>query len=168
MSNPKAWALALGLMWATAAHANLVLEHAQSAGVKRCLPVVQKISAFLVGAKKEAHGAHSLWGRVGADGKLFTAFVERNEPDYTYLASISVAPLPDGTCSAVYEQIYNAPVPCAQMASMLPGYRYRAVLNKEVSVYDNSSIDTAMIYLMPAPPNGCLMVKKEVWLSAVP
>ena len=167
MRNPKVWALALGLMCATAAHANGVLEYAKSGGVKRCLPVIQKLSEYLIGANKEAYGAHSVRGLVGADGKLFTAVIERNEPSYTSLASMSVAPLPDGTCSAVYEQIYNASVSCTQMALLLPIYKLRTTLNKEVAVYEHQSDDTQTVYMMPTP-NGCLLVKKGIWPSVAP
>lgn len=167
MSNPKVWGVAMGLMCATAAHANLVLEHAQSAGVKRCLPIVRQLSEFLIEDKKDAHGAHSQWGRVGADGKLFTSVIERNDPNYTVVASMSVAPLPGGACTAVYEQIYNIPLPCAQAASLLTNHKNRGVINRDVSLYEHLSSDTVMIYMMQAS-NGCLVVKKEVWPSVTP
>lgn len=147
------------LATADAVAQNQVVEQAQKAGVKRCLPAVAAISNYLIGA--DPHGVDSFRTRK-PDEQPFSATIERDTADGVALSSVTVTPLQDGDCALSYDQInwYNSS--CLVVAKELyPQHQYRGVLSKKVILLEGA----ASVYLLPAG-DGCLVLKKEVIVKA--
>jgi hypothetical protein len=138
---------------------NKITQQAKKAGVKRCLPAVEAISNYLIGA--DPHGVDS-FRTPKPNQQPFSATIERNASDGVVLSSTTITPTQDGDCVLNYDLIRWYDASCLVVAQeRYPKHRYRGVLSKKVILLDGA----ARVYLLPAG-DGCLALKKEVILKA--
>lgn len=139
---------------------NLPYLQAKKAGIKKCLPAIQKISEFLV--KDAKIGTHSRWSRNSPDTSAFSTVIEANVSDGTILMNLNVTPTLGGNCYIEYESIFHFNKSCLAASQSLKDAKYVGELNKEIAVLSQGNVDTYLI------PNGneCTMVRKEVIMDA--
>lgn len=143
-----------------AAAENQVLEQANKAGIRQCMPAVEAISRFLIGSDK--HGADDAYPGKDTDRQIYSTTIERLTPEGSRLISLSVAPVTAGNCSLVYDQVQWFDAQCLVVAKeRFPELRYKGVLAGQVAVLEGP----ATVYLFPAG-TGCLTLKKEVITNA--
>lgn len=155
--------LVVGLLFSASSLAgeNIPLQHAQKAGVKQCLPAVQKVSEFLL--KGDNHGANSTWSAARPDKQVYASVIERPFSDASQIISLVVTPSASGECSIVYERIAYFSESCIAMAkNTLSSFEYKGEVNQRVTRM--SSKNSGDAYLMPIA-NGCLLVRHEVILD---
>lgn len=137
---------------------NVPLQHAQKAGIKQCLPAIQKVSEFLLEGGN--HGAHSMWSTANPDKQVFVSMIERTFSDRSQIYSLFVAPNAAGECPTVYERIIYVPESCIATAkNSFSNFEYKGELNQRVTVLSSKNGGDA--YLMPISA-GCLVVRMEV------
>lgn len=149
-------AITLGLVAANVSAENIPYGHAKDAGVKKCLPAIKKITDFLI--EDGNAGAHSFWNTDNPDSSAFSTVIERNFSDGTILTNVTVSPTPNGKCYVEYQKIINMNKPCIATAQGLDGAKYKAEVNKEVSILEHGVVS---VYLIPNG-NQCTMLRKEV------
>lgn len=148
----------LALIFATPCVAeNIPYDQAKEAGIKKCLPAVQKVSEFLHEGKH--HGAHSSWATQSPDKQMFVSTIERTYSDGAQIMSMFVAPVPTGECATAYERIMYWDKSCLALAKdTFSDFEYKGELNKFVTILSKKSGGSA--YLMPAG-SGCVSVRRE-------
>lgn len=165
MRNFSFFALAMGVVFSANTFAeNVVVDQATKSGIKKCLPAVKNIADFLI--KDGDAGAHSVWNSSTPDKQIFTSVVERNFKDGILLTSLTFAPVTGGQCAAVYDQIDYSPKSCIAVSKQTFGkYEYKNSINKNVIVLESEGVS---VYLLPAKGGGCVSLKKEVLMDAMP
>jgi hypothetical protein len=156
----RAFIITVGLLLAgaTLAGENIPLQQAQKAGVKKCLPAVQKVSEFLLEGGN--HGAHGTWNIARPDKQVYASMIERTFSDASQIFSLVVTPTVSGECPTVYERIAYFQESCIATAkNTLSNFEYKGELNKRVTIMSSKSGGDA--YLMPIA-SGCLLVRREV------
>lgn len=149
-------AITLGVVSTSVLAENIPYDQAQKAGVKKCLPAIKKITDFVIDDGNA--GAHSFWNTDNPDSSAFTTIIERNFSDGAILTNVTVSPTPNGKCYVEYQKIVNMNKPCIATAQGLEGAKYKAEVNKEVSILEHGAVS---VYLIPNG-NQCTMVRKEV------
>ena len=159
------FALAMGVVFsANASSENVVVNHASKSGVKKCLPAVKYMADFLI--KDGNAGAHSLWNTDDSNKQIFTSVIERNFNDGVLLTSLTVAPVTGGQCAAVYDQIDYSPKSCIAVSKQTFGkLEYKNTVNKDVIILEQGNL---YVYLLPVEGGGCVSLKKEVLMDAMP
>jgi len=139
---------------------NLVYQQAKKAGIKKCLPAIEYISDFLV--KNIDIGTHSRWSITDSDRSAFTTVIEANVSDGTVFINLNVTPTLDGKCYIEYESVFRFNESCIATSQTLKNAKYIGLVNKEIAVFNQDSLDTYLI------PNGkqCIMIRKEIILDA--
>lgn len=152
--------LVVGLLFSASSLAgeNIPLQQAQKAGVKQCLPAVQKVSEFLLEGGN--HGAQGIWNTARPDKQVYASMIERTFSDASQIFSLVVTPVASGECPTVYERIAYFSESCIATAkNTLPSFEYKGELNQRVTIMSSKNGGDA--YLMPIA-NGCLLVRREV------
>lgn len=135
---------------------NDVVTRAKKAGVKRCLPAINALSGFIIGQEK--HGSHDVWQNGNANKGVFSSTIERDAKQGSSLTSLTVAPVQNGKCSTVYDQVQWFDRPCLEVAKKhFPNFSYQGLLAKRVMLLQGP----ATLYLQPAG-DGCLSLKKQI------
>ena len=150
------FAATLCLISVAASAENVIVKQARQAGVKQCMPAVEKIADYLVGDGDA--GIHSVWSSDNPDNQAFTAMIERNYSDGSIVANLVVAPVKSGECYVEYEKIIQFNKSCLAASRDFKGANYKGELNKEVAVMDH---DAVSVYLIPSG-NNSIVVRKEV------
>ena len=131
---------------------------AAQAGIKTCLPTIEKVDTYLVARQSEE--AVSFWGKTAPDKKLFSALLALETPNGNSLASLNVMPSSDGQCMAEYTQTGYVAQTCLDYANSLGNaVRYMRDLGKKTAMFQGQ--EGVQIYLTNAGP-GCLWVRKQV------
>lgn len=158
-------ALMLGSVLSSSVAAdNAVVNQAAGSGVKKCLPAVRSISDFLI--RDGNAGAHSVWNSNTPDKQIFTSVIERNFIDGILLTNLTVSPVASGQCAVVYDQIKYSSKSCVAVSKEnFENYEYKDSLNKEVVVLQSGGV---YVYLLPAEGGGCVSLKKEILMDAIP
>ncbi len=133
-------------------------------GVQRCAPVFEQAGSFLF----ENAQAQFVVQPLGPDANRWPTAVtiESSHPpsgqrttDQTRLTTLVVAPA--GSCSGLYNQVIYWPEPCAALKKRV----FAAFGNERpllARVRQSEANPGLQLYLMPAGPNGCVSVKKEL------
>ncbi len=144
-------ALAMGTAFSTNVFAqNVVVNQAEKAGVKKCLPAVKNMADFLI--KDGNAGSYAVWNSKTPDQQVFTSVIERNFSNGILLTSLTVAPVTSGQCAAVYDQVSYSPKSCIAVSKETFGkYEYKDSVNKDVVVLEAGGV---YVYLLPAEGGG--------------
>lgn len=140
---------------------NIVVKQAEKAGVKKCLPAIKSLSAFII--KNGDAGANSSWNSKNPDNNVFSSSIERTFSDGVMFTDLTVSPVTSGACSAIYNMIYYESKSCMAVAKdKYEKAKYKGELNKSITFLDDNDVDT---YLMPAGA-GCIVIRKESVMNA--
>ena len=140
---------------------NLIVKQAREAGIKHCLPAIEKIANFLDSDSKA--GVHSIWNKNNPDKQAFSAVIERNYSDGDIIINLNVTPVPTGECYVEYEKIIQFNKSCLATSKEFKNAEYKAEINKNVSLLDQ---DGVYIYLIPAGSN-CIVLRKEAIMDGL-
>jgi hypothetical protein len=149
------------LLLATANAENIVVKQARAAGVKHCLPAIEKISNFLI--EDENTGAQSNWNSEQPDTHPFSTLIERNYDDGTVVINLNVTPVTTGQCYVEYEKIIQFEGSCLAASHKFKGAEYIGELNREVSALQQDAVN---IFLIPSGSN-CIAVLKEILMDGL-
>lgn len=150
--------LLAGLL-STAAHAAPPPATAQAAqaGIKTCLPAIEKIEVWL--ARGHAENALAFWDDAAADKNLFSALITLENQAGNNLANLNVVPSSDGQCVVEYTQTGYVAQTCADhLKSLGNGARFVRDLNSKTALIQGQGVQ---IFLSPAG-QGCLWMRKEI------
>lgn len=140
---------------------NVVVKHAEKAGVKKCLPAIKSLSDFII--KRGDAGAYSMWNTKNPDNNIFSSSIERTFTDGVIFTDFTVSPVASGACSAIYNKIWYESKSCiAVVKEKYEKAKYKGELNKNITYLDDNDVDT---YLMPAG-GGCIVIRKELVMNA--
>ena len=128
-----------------------------------CAPVFQQAGGFLF----ENADVQFVVQPLGPDTNRWPTVVtaegnyplKAGTPNQTRLTTLIVAPA--GTCSGLYQQVIYWPEPCPALKARVFG----AFINDRpllARVRQSEASAGLQLYLMPAGPNGCVSVKKEL------
>lgn len=92
-------------------------EHAQRAGIQRCLMVIESAARRLV--RDNEHGAISSWSPQDADRRLFNSQIVIRYADQPVVAILTVSPVPGARCDGVATAVNYIDMPCAQARQTL-------------------------------------------------
>lgn len=130
---------------------------AAQAGIKTCLPLIEKVETYLAGRQYEE--ALSFWDNAAADKNLFSALLALENPNGNSLASLNVVQSSDGQCVAEYTQTGYVAQTCLDYAKSLGNaVRFLRDLGKKTAMFQGQGVQ---IYLTNAG-QGCLWVRKEI------
>ncbi len=109
-------ALVMGVMATSAAQAEAVgpYSSAVKAGVKKCLPAIKKLSAFLLPDPK--YGWSCTHVQANPDKGIFSCVVETVDTKPVEFISMAVIPSADGSCAAQYTRVGIWPKNCEALA----------------------------------------------------
>lgn len=139
---------------------NGITQVAAKAGVKSCLPTIEKVGNFVT-ANTRNRGFVFL-PPDNADQKVSSASIEVELPNKSIAyASMSTAPTKDGSCDALYETVTYWDAPCPDVAAKgFPQAKLTGALQQQILVLQGGP--QLRIFLMPAGAQGCVAIKKEV------
>jgi hypothetical protein len=130
---------------------------AAKAGIKTCLPAIEKVETYLVG--KQAAEAVIFWDNAAADSNLFSALIELEDPNANSIANLNVVPSADGQCIAEYSQTGYAAQNCMDyLKTMGNSVRHVRDLGRKSSLFQGQGVQI----LLTNAGNGCLWVRKEI------
>ncbi|WP_127477151.1 hypothetical protein [Sulfurivermis fontis] len=154
-------AVAMCVIATTVSAENVVVKQAREAGVKRCMPAIEKIANFLIGDGNA--GVHSVWNSDNPDKQAFSAVIERNYSDGAIVTNLNVTPVPTGQCYVEYEKIIQFNKSCLAAAQEFKGAEYKGEVNKEVGALNHNGVH---VYLIPSGTN-CIVVRKEIIMDGL-
>jgi hypothetical protein len=139
---------------------NGISQAAAKAGVKSCLPTIEKVGNFVT-ANTRNRGFVFLPPK-DADMQVTSASLEVELPNKSIAyASMSTAPTKDGSCDALYETVTYWDAPCPDVAAKgFPQAKLTGALQQQILVLQGGP--QLRIFLMPAGAQGCVAIKKEV------
>ena len=140
---------------------NFPYDQAVKAGIKTCLPVIKKVTNFII--EDGNAGAHSLWDKENPNSGSFSTVIERDYSDGVLVSNITVTPAKNGKCSVEYQRIFNMDKPCIAVSQYFKNAKYRTELNKSVSVLEDG---TTFMYLIPNG-NQCTVIRKEYFVDGL-
>lgn len=142
---------------AFSAHAeNVVVQQARQAGMKHCMPAIEKIANFLIDDGNA--GAHSVWNSVDPDKNAFSSMIERNFSDGVIVTNLNVTHTATGACYVEYEKIIQFNKSCLATSQEFKDAKYTGELNKEIGALNHDGVH---VYLIPMNGN-CIAVRKEI------
>lgn len=153
--------LALSLLASHAVAENVSLNQARQAGIKTCLPAIEKITDSIIDGGNA--GAQSFWHNEKPDSTGFTTAIERNFKDGVVFTNVSVVPAANGECYVEYQRVSNVNKTCLATAQGLEGAKYKGELNKEIAILERRGVT---VYLIPNG-NQCTVVSKEVIMDGL-
>lgn len=134
---------------------------AAQAGVRNCLPVIEKTEAFL--ARGQSGNSLAFWDRAAPDANIFSAVLALESTTGNSLANLNVVPTPDGQCAVEYTQTGYVPQTCAEHFKTLgEAARFVRDLNSKTALIQGQGVQ---IFLSPAG-QGCLWMRKEILRQA--
>jgi hypothetical protein len=151
----------LSLLVTTANAENNIVKQPREAGVKHCLPAIEKISTFLI--EDGDTGAQSNWNSEHPDLYPFSTVIERNYDDGPVVINLNIAPLATGQCYVEYEKIIQFQESCLAVSHRFKGAEYVGELNREVAALKQEAVN---IFLIPSGPN-CIAVLKEIVMDGL-
>ncbi len=128
-----------------------------------CAPVFQQAGGFLFENAEVQFVAQPLGPDTNRWPTVVTAEgsypMKAGASNQTRLTTLIVAPA--GTCSGMYQQVVYWPEPCAALKARVFGAfgNERPLLAR---VRQSEASPALQLYLMPAGPNGCVSIKKEL------
>lgn len=135
-----------------------VTAQAAQAGIKTCLPVIEKVESFLT--RGQSGNVLTFWDNAAPDRNLFSALLALENNSGNSLTNLNVVPSTDGQCAVEYTQTGYAPLTCANYAKNLgKSASYVRDLNSKTALFQGQGVQ---IYLSPAGQNGCLWMRKEI------
>lgn len=151
-----------------AASSSLVAAaQAAQAGIRSCLPAIERVESYLKG--QQAEDGVAFWSRKDPDGALFSALLTLEHPqdDTPTLASLNAARSADGGCVVEYTQTGYTSLACHDFARRR-GFADAFVrdLGKKTALFQARGSQVT-IYLTRAG-QGCLWVRKEVIVEQPP
>lgn len=130
---------------------------AAQAGVRSCLPVIEKMEAYL--AKGQSGNSLAFWDRAAPDTHIFSAVLALENAAGNSIANLNVVPSPDGQCAIEYTQTGYAAQTCADyLRTMGNAARFVRDLNSKTALIQGRGVQ---ILLSPAG-QGCLWARKEI------
>jgi hypothetical protein len=134
-----------------------VTAQAAQAGVKSCLPVIEKMETFL--GQGQSGNSLAFWDRGAPDANIFSALLVLENSAGNSLANLNVVPSPDGQCAVEYTQTGYAAQTCADYFKTLGNAaRFVRDLNSKTALIQGQGVQ---ILLSPAG-QGCLWMRKEI------
>lgn len=131
---------------------------AEKAGIKTCLPVIERVESFL--SRGHSGNVLTFWDKAAPDRNLFSALMALENQNGSNLTNLNVMPSTDGQCVVEYTQTGFVPLACANYAKSLgDSVRFVRDLNSRTALFDGRGVQ---LYLSPAGPNGCLWMRKEI------
>jgi hypothetical protein len=140
---------------------NVPVNQAKQAGIKKCLPAIEKITNFIIEGGNA--GAHSFWHNEKPDSRAFTTAIERHFADGVVFTNVNVVPTADGECYVEYLRISNMNKSCLATAQGLEGAKYKGELRKDIAILEHRGVT---VYLIPNA-SQCTMVRKEVIMDGL-
>ena len=139
---------------------NGITRAAANAGVRTCLERIEKVSNFIV-KNTQSKFVMSL-PPADVDRQIASASFEAQLPNKAIAyATMTTAPTTDGGCDALYETVAYWDSSCADIAKKgFPGTKSLGVLQQHIIVLEGNN--NLKIFLMPAGPQGCVAIKKEI------
>ncbi len=141
---------------------NGITRAAASAGVRTCLERIDQVSKFIT-AKTQSKFVMSLPpADVNVDRHITSASFEVKLPSKVVAyASMTAAPTTDGGCDALYETVVYWTNSCTDVAQKgFPNAKKVGVIQQHITVLQGNT--NFRVFLMPAGPQGCVAIKKEV------
>lgn len=139
---------------------NIPTSMAKQKKVKKCLPMVEKVSNFLI--EQNQHGGDATWNSKASDEHMYSALVAKRYNDGE--SHIHMAMAPSGNqCDAVYTETFVMEKSClAVREEVFKDFRYRGTLSDTTLVLQNAS-SSVDVYLSNAGTNGrlCLVTRRE-------
>lgn len=130
---------------------------AAQAGVRTCLPALEKLEAWLT--REQSGNAVAFWDNAAADKNLFSAMLTLENKTSNSLANLNVVPSPDGQCVVEYTQTGYAAQTCTEYYKGLGNSaRFVRDLNSKTALLQGQGVQ---ILLSPAG-QGCLWMRKEI------
>jgi len=139
---------------------NGITRAVAKAGVKTCLDRIERTGNFLTENSKSK--AIMYLPMADIDRQLTSASYEISYPNNTIAyASMTAAPTADGACDSLYETVVYWANSCTDLAEKgFPGTKVIGVVQEHIRVLQGKG--NLRIFLMPAGPEGCVAIKKEV------
>lgn len=155
---PLLLAVFLPLVSAQAATVLPARDDAAKAGIRTCLPLIEKMETFL--SANHSASTISFWDKAAADKSLFSTLIALEHKTGSSLANLNVLPSHDGQCVAEYTQTGYVPQTCQDYLKGL-GDKARFVrdMNSKTALIQGQGVQ---IFLSPAGPGGCLWLRKEI------
>lgn len=130
---------------------------AAQAGIKTCLPAIEKLEAFL--SRDQSANALAFWDSAAPDANLFSVLLALENKTGNTLANLNVAPSSAGQCVVEYTQTGYVPQTCSEhFRSLGNAARFVRDLNSKTAMLQGQGVQ---IYLTPAG-QGCLWMRKEI------
>lgn len=145
---------------------NGISGHARNAGIRQCLPAIDKLSSYLLG--KNLYAAHSTWHETNPDKEMFTSIAEVKFTDGTMIVDMTVTPTAGGSCAAVYQKYFHTNKSCDDTSKLFLNDRYMGHLMDKVvflvgpGKHLNWDRHKGAEMLLMNVPGGCMAVRKEV------
>ena len=139
---------------------NSVAQAAANAGVRSCLPTIEKIGNFATANTRNR--AYVFLPATNADQQVTSASYELELPNKAIAyATMTTAPTKDGNCDALYETVTYWSGACADVAAKgYPQAKLAGALQQQILMLQGAG--NVRIFLMPAGTQGCVAIKKEV------
>lgn len=155
---PLLLAVFLPLVSAQAATALPARDDAAKAGIRTCLPLIEKVETFL-SANHDA-STISFWDKAAADKSLFSTLIALENKTGSSFANLNVLPSHDGQCVAEYTQTGYVPQTCQDyLRGLGNNARFVRDMNSKTALIQGQGVQ---ILLSPAGPGGCLWLRKEI------
>lgn len=143
-------------------HANTPQQKAAEVGVKKCIPVIEKISSYVI--RNSAHSFDYIRNEKNVDQRMLSFFVSRSYSDGESQVSMHFAPNLLGGCDGIYTETFVVEGQCGVVREdFFKKFNYRSSLNKKTIVLenDNRNID---VFLTPAGIKSdlCLITRREI------
>ena len=143
--------------------ANALAQGAESVGLKRCLPALQRLSSLGVQGAK-GNDVLMDWDRKRGDNSPVFALIGMEFVGAGAAMSIAAIPEADGACTVSAERISMAPFTCQSVAQQeLVGYQQTRLL-PNFAVYTDAKDRNSSVSLIDSPP-GCLVIRRYVEFS---
>lgn len=139
---------------------NALSTAAESVGIKRCLPALQRLSSL---ALRGTRGNDVLldWDRKRTDTSPVFAMIGMEYSNAGAAMNITAIPEMEGGCSVSAERISVAPFTCQSIAQQeLGGYQQTRLL-PNFMVYTDDKEKNSSVSLIDSPP-GCLVIRRFV------
>lgn len=145
------------------ANLNALTQAAWQQGVRKCAARIQQVSQFL-GYAPATTGAMFLPSPGQPDNSMLSISMELHQPDATVYVATTFVPNQANGCGASYDAVVYWPLACADVAKrQFAGTNVMVPMQQSIAVLDNGA--ASKIFLMPAGPQGCVSIKREVVLS---
>jgi len=154
--------LLLAAAGAAQAGKSIVVEEAQSLGVRQCLPTIKSMTDFVL--DETLTGVNTTRSPSNPDQGPFYAAVESTYTDGANFTFMNFTPRGETDCAAGYTKIFYLPVSCESQAKEMSDFVPMGRLQSRISHLRAKNLSA---YLMPAG-NGCILIRQEFDAKGVP